>query len=82
MPRGGGLGAAAAGVVSRARRVRQQSSEPAPAITLSPHVDSGVQTTFPDARGLASSELSLQAFGDRGTQTVSAPPNLVLDVTG
>ena len=49
---------------------------------VAPHADSGVQTTVPDARGLASSELSLQGFGDSGTQTVLGPAVLVLDVAG
>ena len=75
-----GLGVAAAGLVSRVRR--GGSSQPAPAISLAPHADSGVQATVPDARGLASSELSLKGCGDSGTQTILGPAVLVLDVAG
>jgi len=74
-----GLGAAAAGIVSR---VRKGGSQPSPAVTLAPHADSGVQTTVPDGRGLASAELSLQGFTDEGIQTLQGPPALVLDVAG
>jgi hypothetical protein len=75
-----GLGVAAAGIVSRV--VRRGGSQPSPAVTLAPHGDSGVQITIPDGRGLTSSELSLEGYGDQGTQMLEGPPTLVLDVAG
>ena len=72
------LGLAAAAVVAR---VSGGGGRPSPAITLAPHVDSGVQV-IPDGHALASSELSLQGFPDHGTQAIQSPTALVLNVAG
>jgi beta-lactam-binding protein with PASTA domain len=72
------LGLAAAAVVAR---VSGGGGQPSPAITLAPHVDSGVQL-IPDGHALASSELSLQGFPDQGTQAIQSPAALVLNVAG
>jgi beta-lactam-binding protein with PASTA domain len=75
---GVGLGLGAAGVVASVRRARGRRWS---SITLAPHMDVGVQTTFPDEHALASSELSLHDFPDRGFQTLQGPSRLVLDVS-
>jgi beta-lactam-binding protein with PASTA domain len=72
------LGLAAAAAVAR---VSGGGGQRSPAITLAPHLDSGVQV-IPDGHALASSELSLQGFPDHGTQAIQSPAALVLNVAG